>query len=73
VFYEGREKSLQEKKAKQLQFQKQVWEGKTADDSKDVANGTQVSSEGPTVAPLSNGDVVKIAQNGTTGEITNGC
>jgi hypothetical protein len=64
VFYEGREKSLQEKKVKQLQFQKQVWEGKTGDD---VANRTQVSSEVPT---LSSGDV-KIAENGTTGEIAN--
>jgi hypothetical protein len=39
LFYEGRHKSLQEKKAKQQQFQKQMWEGKTTDEKRDVSNG----------------------------------
>ncbi|KAM7271569.1 hypothetical protein ACFE04_030783 [Oxalis oulophora] len=42
MFYEGRGKSLQEKKAKQLQFQKQVLEGKTADDIKEAGDGAQI-------------------------------
>lgn len=33
-FYEDRQKRIQEKKAKQQQFQKQVWEGRTASDDK---------------------------------------
>ena len=33
-FYEDRQKRIQEKKAKQQQFQKQVWEGKAATDDK---------------------------------------
>lgn len=47
-FYEGRQKTIQEKKAKQL-FQKQVWEGKSIDGKKGV-NGeseTQKSSDAP--------------------------
>lgn len=38
-FYETRQKTIQEKKAKQQQFQKQVWEGKPVDEKKEVANG----------------------------------
>ncbi|CAM8964287.1 unnamed protein product [Rhodiola kirilowii] len=38
-FYEARQKAIQEKKAKQQQFQKQVWEGKlAADEKKDGTN-----------------------------------
>uniref|UniRef100_A0A7N0V774 YTH domain-containing family protein n=1 Tax=Kalanchoe fedtschenkoi TaxID=63787 RepID=A0A7N0V774_KALFE len=38
-FYEARQKAIQEKKAKQQQFQKQVWEGKLAAEAKkDGAN-----------------------------------
>ncbi|KAL9459023.1 hypothetical protein AB3S75_007838 [Citrus x aurantiifolia] len=47
-FYETRQKTIQEKKAKQQQFQKQVWEGKPAEEKKELANGelkTQRSSE----------------------------
>jgi len=38
-FYEARQKTIQEKKAKQLQFPKQVWEGKQTDEKKERANG----------------------------------
>ncbi|KAI4373108.1 hypothetical protein MLD38_011270 [Melastoma candidum] len=37
-FYENRQKAVQEKKAKQLQFQRQGW-GKPADDKKEMGNG----------------------------------
>ncbi|GAB2286963.1 hypothetical protein Dimus_021351 [Dionaea muscipula] len=41
-FYEGRQKVIQEKKAKQQQFQKQVWEGKNlSEKNKDSTNGNQ--------------------------------
>ncbi|GAV64910.1 YTH domain-containing protein [Cephalotus follicularis] len=67
-FYEIRQKALQEKKAKQQQFQKQVWEGKPTDDKKEVANGPQKVLNGikePTVATdLSNGDL-KPSENGS--------
>ncbi|XP_021714930.1 uncharacterized protein LOC110682894 isoform X2 [Chenopodium quinoa] len=43
-FYEVRQKTIQEKKAKQQQFHKQVWEGKnTGDKNKDGINGEQLS------------------------------
>ncbi|XP_030547629.1 YTH domain-containing protein ECT4-like [Rhodamnia argentea] len=38
-FYENRQKAIQEKKARQLQFQKQVWGGKPAGEKKEIANG----------------------------------
>ncbi|KAF3953993.1 hypothetical protein ACB098_08G131000 [Castanea mollissima] len=38
-FYEARQKTIQEKKAKQLQFPKQVWEGKHTDEKKERVNG----------------------------------
>ncbi|XP_022147617.1 uncharacterized protein LOC111016499 isoform X2 [Momordica charantia] len=34
-FYEARQKTIQEKKAKQQQFKKQVWEGKPTDEKKE--------------------------------------
>lgn len=72
-FYETRQKTIQEKKAKQQQFQKQVWEGKPVDEKKEVANGelSQKPLEAgsdlikdplPTVPASDNG---KVAENGT--------
>ncbi|XP_024025678.1 uncharacterized protein LOC21388556 isoform X1 [Morus notabilis] len=72
-FYETRQKTIQEKKAKQQQFQKQVWEGKAVDEKKEVANGelSQKPLEAgsdlikdplPTVPASDNG---KVAENGT--------
>ncbi|PON32259.1 YTH domain containing protein [Parasponia andersonii] len=80
-FYETRQKTIQEKKAKQQQFQKQVWEGKPID--KEVANGElnqkslEVASDltkdpSPTAHP---GDNLKVSENGsaaTTGDAPKG-
>ncbi|GAB2276911.1 hypothetical protein Dimus_011621 [Dionaea muscipula] len=57
VFYEGRQKTIQEKKSKQL-FQKQVWEGKNAGEKiKDGVNGDIPESTKETPRPIqSNGD-----------------
>ncbi|KAJ4724010.1 evolutionarily conserved C-terminal region 2 [Melia azedarach] len=74
-FYETRQKTIQEKKAKQQQFQKQVWEGKPADEKKEVvANGelkSQKSSETAsnlieeaTLTAQANREV-KISENGS--------
>ncbi|KAM7271579.1 hypothetical protein ACFE04_030793 [Oxalis oulophora] len=52
-FYEGRHKSLQEKKAKQQQFQKQIWEGRATDEKSKVPNGATTPSA----------DVTKIPEN----------
>ncbi|KAA8542954.1 hypothetical protein F0562_024106 [Nyssa sinensis] len=72
-FYEGRQKAIQEKKAKQQQFQKQVWEGKPTDEKvKESINGelkSQKASEAaadlikePAMAVQTNGDV-KLLEN----------
>lgn len=74
-FYEDRQKRIQEKKAKQQQFQKQVWEGKPADEkNKDgsnleatVPNSNDTASElvkDPTPAVHNNGDT-KVSENAT--------
>ncbi|KAK1356205.1 YTH domain-containing protein [Heracleum sosnowskyi] len=74
-FYEDRQKRIQEKKAKQQQFQKQVWEGKPADEkNKDgsnleatVPNSNDTASElvkDPTPAVHINGDT-KVSENAT--------
>ncbi|KAK4764418.1 hypothetical protein SAY87_013856 [Trapa incisa] len=38
-FYENRQKAIQEKKTRQQQFQKQMWEGKLVTGKKDIPNG----------------------------------
>ncbi|WCJ37021.1 evolutionarily conserved C-terminal region 2 [Euphorbia peplus] len=70
-FYEKRQKIIQEKKAKQQQFQKQATEGKPIDEKKDLVNGSLESVDvAPEVtkepAPViqSNGDV-KPLENGS--------
>ncbi|XP_010534849.1 PREDICTED: uncharacterized protein LOC104810317 [Tarenaya hassleriana] len=82
-FYEVRQKTIQEKKAKQQQHQqtpqKQVWEGKTTDDKKEPATSESTS------AVQGDGDR-KVAENGSTaktrdplniakqvGSLPNGC
>ncbi|KAI3690649.1 hypothetical protein L2E82_48818 [Cichorium intybus] len=45
-FYEDRQRRIQENKAKQQQFQKQVWEGKTVGDEK-RKEGTKVEITPP--------------------------
>lgn len=45
AFYEKRQKIVQEKKAKQQQFQKQILEQKLSDEEKEAANGSQNSVE----------------------------
>ncbi|XP_044505807.1 YTH domain-containing protein ECT4-like [Mangifera indica] len=73
-FYEARQKSILEKKAKQQQFQKQVWEGKPTEEKKESWNGdtklqksfgvaTDLSKE-PTSTAQANGNV-KISENGS--------
>ncbi|KAM1166651.1 hypothetical protein ACFX19_029313 [Malus domestica] len=82
-FYEARQKTIQEKKAKQQQFQKQVWEGKTNDEKKEVANGqlkTQNSVEVPaeltkeSVPAVNGSEDPKVAENGsiTSGDAPKG-
>ncbi|KAK0603544.1 hypothetical protein LWI29_006083 [Acer saccharum] len=78
VFYEARQKTIQEKKAKQQQFQKQVWEGKVTDEKKEMANGelkpqkslevaSDASKETTITVPHSNGDL-KHSENGSVGK-----
>ncbi|XWS28212.1 hypothetical protein CRYUN_Cryun25bG0046700 [Craigia yunnanensis] len=71
-FYEVRQKAIQEKKAKQQQqqLQKQVWEGKSVDEKKDVTNGSEKSLEvasvlinDPSLTAYFNGDP-KLSENG---------
>ncbi|XP_050110620.1 YTH domain-containing protein ECT4-like isoform X1 [Malus sylvestris] len=73
-FYEARQKTIQEKKAKQQQFQKQVWEGKNNDEKEQVENGqlkTQNSLEVPaeltkeSVPAVSGSEEPKVAENGS--------
>ncbi|KAF5937304.1 hypothetical protein HYC85_024810 [Camellia sinensis] len=79
-FYEGRQKTIQEKKAKQQHFQKQardVWEGKPTDEkNKEGANGElksqQKSSEAafdfvkePTTPAVQTNRDVKLSENGS--------
>ncbi|XP_009799895.1 YTH domain-containing protein ECT4 isoform X2 [Nicotiana sylvestris] len=74
-FYEDRQKRIQEKKAKQQLFQKQVWEGKaTEEKNKDNSNGelksqklsevSAVLNKGSLPAAQANGEV-KLAENGS--------
>jgi len=75
-FYEKRQKIVQEKKAKQQQFQKQVLEGKLSDEKKEVSNGSPQSPEvasdvvaaKPTSPAQSNGEV-KNAENGSVAKV----
>ncbi|XP_038701782.1 YTH domain-containing protein ECT4-like isoform X2 [Tripterygium wilfordii] len=63
-FYEARQKIIQEKKEKQQQLQKLVWDGKPKEEKKEIANGSQqVSlevasdlSKEPTSTQLPNSD-----------------
>ncbi|XP_023531921.1 uncharacterized protein LOC111794042 [Cucurbita pepo subsp. pepo] len=57
-FYETRQKTIQEKKAKQQQFKKQVWEGKPTDEKKDVSEVVVDMKTPKPVEALSN-DLVK--------------
>ncbi|KAK1356206.1 YTH domain-containing protein [Heracleum sosnowskyi] len=74
-FYEDRQRRIQEKKAKQQKFQKQVWEGKPTDEkNKDGSNveatvlnskdATSESVKDPTPAVQMNGDV-KVSEKST--------
>ncbi|XP_057953259.1 YTH domain-containing protein ECT2-like [Malania oleifera] len=74
-FYEARQKTIQEKKAKQQQFTKQVWEGKPVDEkSKEGKTGelrspksSEVASDlikEPATAAQTNGDL-KLSENGS--------
>lgn len=51
-FYEGRQNTIQEKKAKQQQYQKQMWEGKQTDErnKEEGANGELKSQKSSEVA-----------------------
>ncbi|KAL0857631.1 hypothetical protein Bca101_062785 [Brassica carinata] len=73
-FYEVRQKTILEKKAKQQQTQKQVSEEKTATDEKKESSTTD--KESPT-AGQTTGDVTKVDENGSVakpvGVVANGC
>ncbi|XP_015571291.1 YTH domain-containing protein ECT4 isoform X2 [Ricinus communis] len=70
-FYEKRQKIIQEKKAKQQQFQKQILEGRPGDEKKELVNGSHESPEvvsdvtkEPSPVVQSNGDL-KHLENGS--------
>lgn len=78
-FYEARQKTIQEKKAKQLHFPKQVWEGKHTDEKKERANGelkTENSLEAASdlikepmpIASAQTKEEVKLLENGSVAE-----
>lgn len=63
-FYEVRQKTIQEKKAKQQQYHKQVWEGKTlAEKSKAGGNGDQPLQKSVESAPDSVKETTPLAQS----------
>ncbi|CAF2079265.1 hypothetical protein Bca4012_090868 [Brassica carinata] len=70
-FYEVRQKTILEKKAKQQQTQKQLSEEKTATDEK------KESSTAPAGQTTGDGDVTKVDENGSVakpvGVVANGC
>ncbi|GAB4856144.1 hypothetical protein Ancab_024785 [Ancistrocladus abbreviatus] len=57
-FYEARQKTIQEKKHKQQQFQKQVWEG-----NKDGANGEQMLHKSLDVPDLTKEAAISVQSN----------
>ncbi|XP_010552314.1 PREDICTED: uncharacterized protein LOC104822698 isoform X2 [Tarenaya hassleriana] len=75
-FYEVRQKTIQEKKAKQQQqqhTQKQVWEGKATDDKKEPANGSATAEVTKKEYAPASGDL-KVSENGSaakTGDSSN--
>ncbi|KAG7951237.1 hypothetical protein I3843_13G155800 [Carya illinoinensis] len=85
AFYEARQKTIQEKKAKQPHFPKQVWEGKHSDERIERANGelnTQNLLEAasdlikePILSDETKEEDPKLLGNGSaveTGDMTNG-
>jgi hypothetical protein len=70
-FYEARQKTIQEKKAKQQQFHKQVWEGKSAEEKKEVANvelnhkPLEVASDLDPSPAVHASDNMKLSENGS--------
>ncbi|XP_071726473.1 YTH domain-containing protein ECT4-like [Rutidosis leptorrhynchoides] len=77
-FYEDRQKKIQEKKAKQQQFQKQAWEGKpvAGEKNKDVTVDVvadlvkEIKLEENVQVDVANLEVMKVAANGV---VANGC
>jgi translation initiation factor IF-3 len=69
-FYENRQKAIQEKKAKQHQYQKQAWEGNMLIEKKDVSNGEVKHQQSVEAASDLNKENVtangKIIDDGTT-------
>ncbi|XP_010487106.1 PREDICTED: uncharacterized protein LOC104765132 isoform X2 [Camelina sativa] len=76
-FYEVRQKTILEKKAKQQQTQKQVSEEKTTEEKKESATADSASKDSPS-AIQTTGDV-KVAENGSVAKpvpvdvVANGC
>ncbi|KAK4784726.1 hypothetical protein SAY86_019094 [Trapa natans] len=50
-FYENRQRAIQERKTRQQQFQKQVWEGKLMNVKKDITNGELKAQKASQVFP----------------------
>ncbi|CAN4123256.1 unnamed protein product [Withania somnifera] len=67
-FYEDRQKRIQEKKAKQQQFQKQsqVWEGKVSEEKNKENSNSALKSQKPSevCAVLNNGSLLPLQTNG---------
>ncbi|KAL1204902.1 YTH domain-containing protein ECT2 [Cardamine amara subsp. amara] len=76
-FYEIRQKTILEKKAKQQQTQKQVNEEKTSDEKKESATADLASKESPSAVETTG--EVKVAENGSVAKpvtvdvVANGC
>ncbi|XP_024985182.1 YTH domain-containing family protein 2-like [Cynara cardunculus var. scolymus] len=67
-FYEDRQRRIQEKKAKQQQFQKQVWEGKPATDDKRKESSIKVEIVPPKTSDIGQ----EIAKEDASGVHING-
>ncbi|CAA7015480.1 unnamed protein product [Microthlaspi erraticum] len=75
-FYEDRQKTILEKKAKQQRSQKQVWEGKTNEEEKKAVTADIANESGSATQPTSELDVTEAKDsNGDklVGVVSNGC
>ncbi|XP_038725458.1 YTH domain-containing protein ECT2-like isoform X2 [Tripterygium wilfordii] len=78
IFYETRQKSILEKKAKQQQFQKQVWEGKASPEKKEEANDSPKPLEAVSVVRKDTNTIaqpngeVKHSENGSVANAGDG-
>ncbi|KAL9139864.1 hypothetical protein ABFS82_O002800 [Erythranthe guttata] len=72
-FYEDRQKKIQEKKARQQQFQKQaqVWEGKSAEEKSNGEVASELNKEAASNVPTENSSVLKPADGVVANVVAN--